>query len=149
MAPGVPVPQGTSGVPGHLEFRALKAFAAGNTGFVGDLTIRQQRKAECISDSVDNLAGRGKGGGGPLAMGAERGGVEVGGGIGNVGEAFERRAAEADVASELARDSVRVREVEAAEEAAATEEREQVYLTFFIHVKHCDFLFFATASNDQ
>lgn len=32
MASGMPIPQGISGVPGHVEFRALKAFAAGETG---------------------------------------------------------------------------------------------------------------------
>lgn len=32
MAPGIPIPLGISGVPGHVECRALKAFAAGDMG---------------------------------------------------------------------------------------------------------------------
>lgn len=32
MAPGVPVPAGIGGASGHLEFRALRAFAAGGVG---------------------------------------------------------------------------------------------------------------------
>lgn len=55
MAPGMPVPRGIGSLPGHLESRALRAFAAGSLGM--------RNRSEDGGDSRQGL-GRGDGNGG-------------------------------------------------------------------------------------
>lgn len=60
MAAGIPIPAGISGVPGQLEFRALKAFAAGDTGVVpppppGGSAPRPRQQQQGQRQSLDKM----------------------------------------------------------------------------------------------